>query len=70
MGAWDPGQPPWEPFAEKLAGGWGVQIIPPTSGLGFSWRQAPCKEEMSPGEGLKEEIRKGSCGWRLRTESH
>lgn len=36
MGAWDPGQPPWEPFAEKLAGGWGLQIIPPTSGLRFS----------------------------------
>lgn len=47
-----------------------MQTVPPTSGLGLSWQRAPCKEEMSPGEGLKEEIRKGSCGGRLRTEAH
>lgn len=50
--------------------GLGVCNVPPTSGLRFSWQQALCKAEMSPREELKEEVRKGSWGWRLRTESH
>ena len=39
--------------SQKMVGDKGVQTVPPTSGLGFSWRQALCKEAMSPGEGLR-----------------
>lgn len=51
--------------------GWGCVMSHPHLARDLAGgRQALCKEEMSPREELKEEVRKGSWGWRLRTESH